>query len=526
MNDDIEVAKMEITPNFDRACHTEEPDDFFIDEIRVGRNNKRLPPKLHDNKITYNEIIDNLRKKKNRSSPGEDGISYKLLKHAGKNLICGLARLFTSLLITGYFPEKWRTVRVRMLPKAGKNLSLSKGWRPISLSSCTAKLFETSIKNRIIKAQSIRGEENIHQAAYKKGRSTQEHLMRLTECVTNAFAQRKSVVAVFLDVEGAFDKVWINGLLWKILKMGLPSNLVKIVACFLENRSLRVQVGDIMSEPVQMKAGTPQGAVISPTLYNIFVDDVIECVDGGVEIAQFADDIALWVADECPRRAELQMNQCLDKLSNWTSKWRVKLAPDKSAYMLFSRRPTHRRMTLNLRLLGQDIQRVQSHRFLGVKFDDKLNWKSCIQEITGSAIPRINALKSISAKSIWRRPDWVIKLHEAVVNSIWKYGSVAFAGMNESTWGKLRKLHASCLKSYAGTPQFIGYETICDHLGVKDIRSEIMDYAKKRIIAMVSFSPFGRQCLEARADPNETSYRGPINSLITNEQRDLLLQQQ
>ena len=103
----------------------------------------------------------------------------------------------------------------------------------------------------------------------------------------------------------------------------------------------------------------------------------------------------------------------------------------------------------------------------------------------GSAIPRIGALKSLSAKSIWRHPEWVLKLHDAVANSIWKYGSIAFAAMGEHLWDKLKKTHARCVKFYCGAPSFAGYETVCNHASIKTIKDELRDHAKKRITAMI-----------------------------------------
>ena len=105
--------------------------------------------------------------------------------------------------------------------------------------------------------------ENIHQAAYKKGRSTQEHILRLAEDVNHAFAKQECVIAVFLDVSGAFDRVWISGLMWKLLMMRLPINLLCVIKGFLTNRSLRVKVDKIISDNVNMAAGTAQGAVLT-----------------------------------------------------------------------------------------------------------------------------------------------------------------------------------------------------------------------------------------------------------------------
>ena len=212
-----------------------------------------------------------------------------MLKHAGVKTIGALAKILTILLASGYFPESWRSVTVSMIPKSGKNLRHAKNWRPISLSSCISKLFECCIKERLEQERKKRKiKENIHQAAYKKGRCCQEHILRLSEDVTHAFARQESTLAVFLDVSGAFNKVWIDGLIWKIMQMHLPLNLLNVIRGFLTNRSLRVRIGSTISPIIQMQAGTPQGAVLSPSLYNIFVDDLqdVLCSDNKIHLAQ------------------------------------------------------------------------------------------------------------------------------------------------------------------------------------------------------------------------------------------------
>ena len=191
-------------------------------------------------------------------------------------------------------------------------------------------------------------------------------------------------------------------------------SIISLIRGFLTRRSLRVRVGNHTSSTVDMQAGTPQGAVLSPTLFNTYMDDLIAAIgsQNGIEIAQYADDIALWTADKCPRRAEIKINKALESLSKWTSDWRIKMAPEKSVFLLFTRRPTHRRMTINIQINGQQIKRMDNHRFLGVKFEDKLDWGKHINEMIGSATSRINALKRLSAKSLWKYPDWLIKIHE------------------------------------------------------------------------------------------------------------------
>ena len=501
----------------------EAPLEDFTDADRIGRFGKKHPPLIHDNKITTNEIYFHLRRKKNKSSGGPDGVTYKMLKHAGVKTIGALAKILTILLASGYFPESWRSVTVSMIPKPGKNLRHAKNWRPISLSSCISKLFECCIKERLEREMKKRKiKENIHQAAYKKGRCCQEHILRLSEDVTHAFARQESTLAVFLDVSGAFDKVWVDGLIWKIMQMSLPSNLLNIIRGFLTNRSLRVKIGSTISQIVHMQAGTPQGAVLSPSLYNIFVDDLQEviCSDNKIHLAQYADDIAIWTSDKNIRMAERRINAALERIAEWTLRWRVKLAPEKSTYILFTRRPTHKRESLRVQLLGSDIQRNEHHRFLGVVFDEKLDWKPHVSGMIGSAIPRINALRRLSAKNIWRNPTWILSLHEAVVNSIWKYGSLAYAPMGNHLWDRITSLHASAIKSYCGVPRCTGYSVLCDHIGIGPIKEELLAFARKRLSSIAAYSPFGQGIISQRRKLVTGIYKSPSEVLIHDHEVD------
>ena len=169
---------------------------------------------------------------------------------------------------------------------------------------------------------------------------------------------------------------------------------------------------------------------------------------------------------------------------------------------------------MNLNLLGEKIQRVESHRFLGVKFDDKLDWKVHINEIIGRSTPRINALKKLAAKSLWRRPEWVVKLHESVVSSIWRYGSIAYANMGEHLWEKLVRCHSRSIKSYCGVPDFVNYNAVCDQMGVKQIKDDLLSFGKKRLLSIIAFSPLGKKLIENRRQNVVGLYKSPTEVLI------------
>ena len=133
----------------------------------------------------------------------------------------------------------------------------------------------------------------------------------------------------------------------------------------------------------------------------------------------------------------------------------------------------------------------------------------------GAAISRISAVKRIAAQSRWTNLDRITRLHESVVASIWKYGAIAYVGAKEQQWQKLKKLHARCIKSYCGLSNYISYETVCDHLNVKPIMTDLFDFARKRLIAILSFSPLGLGVIQSHTVSNSCFYTSPIDALMT-----------
>ena len=190
--------------------------------------------------------------------------------------------------------------------------------------------------------------------------------------------------------------------------------------------------------------------------------------------------------------------------------------------MHFSRRPTIRKTTLDIKLLGESVKQVSSHRFLGVKFDDRLEWHTHVNEMLNSATPRINAIKRLAAKSIWRNPKWILRLHEAVVNSIWKFGVLGYATAGVGIWDKITKCHSRCIKAYSGLPNYVGYETICNALGIKTIKDELMSFGKKRLRSIAAFSPFGPEILNGRRPNASGVYKSPSEVLLDDTEIDTL----
>ena len=225
--------------------------------------------------ITVIEIIKTLQKCRNRSAPGEDQISYLILKNLDREQLSHVALIYNSCLRTGYFPNAWKLAKVVMLPKPCKDLTKPTSYRPISLLPAMGKIFERIVASRLSTFLEKSNYFDEKQAGFRKKHSTLDQLFKLSQSVSTALKKHKKAVGVFLDVEKAFDAVWIEGLKYKlsIPEVGIPTKMIRILSSFLTNRHLRVHQDNAVSNKIELRAGTPQDSALSPLLFIFYVND-------------------------------------------------------------------------------------------------------------------------------------------------------------------------------------------------------------------------------------------------------------
>ncbi len=140
---------------------------------------------------------------------------------------------------------------------------------------------------------------NPFQSGFREGRSTLDQLLRLQHDVKKSQLKSEYVLAVFLDLQNAFDLTWHKGLLFKLKEYGITGTIFKWIRSFLQGRSIQVRVGSSLSQREHLSRGTPQGSVISPTLFNIIINDfakIVSAKDSGIIVSQFADDSSEWMS--------------------------------------------------------------------------------------------------------------------------------------------------------------------------------------------------------------------------------------
>lgn len=276
-----------------------------------------------------------------------------------------------------YFPSSWKIAKIIPILKSGKPTNFITSYRPISLLSSVGKIFEKIIKDKI---QSFMIDKMIipnEQFGFRSSHSTSHQVKRLCNHIKRGFSSKESTGLILLDVEKAFDSVWHNGLIFKLVNFGFPLPLIKIIKSFLENRYFYVCIKNVLSNSTEIPAGVPQGSVIGPLLYLIYISDFPKLTD--CDFALFADDVGIFTTHKFSDVIIGKLRYSLNKVYDFMCRWKFKLNANKTQAIFFTRK----RSTCNLprsflELSGHSIPWSDNVKYLGVLLDKKLTFRDHI----------------------------------------------------------------------------------------------------------------------------------------------------
>ncbi|GFV07569.1 RNA-directed DNA polymerase from mobile element jockey [Trichonephila clavipes] len=214
--------------------------------------------------ISPAEVCEIILALENRKALGAYQVKNIALKSLPINAITFLTKIFNKCLMEGYFPEAWKHALITLLPKNGKDNKFAINYRPISLLSTIGKIFEKIILNRMNQHVNANNIIPDHQHGFREETATSHQLLRMTNLVVKGFNNKEPTGGAFLDAEKAFDRVWHDGLIFKLIKQNFPSYIIKIINSYLRDRSFQVKIATTLSRTAIVSAGCPQGSILSP----------------------------------------------------------------------------------------------------------------------------------------------------------------------------------------------------------------------------------------------------------------------
>ena len=298
-----------------------------------------------------------------------------MLKLSQKSILKPLKLIFENCLRTTLFRDQWKKANVVPIHKKGYK-QLLENYRLVSLLPICDKILEHVIFNSLFNYFIENNLLSPHQSGFIPGDSCVQQLISITHEIYNAFDCNPSleVRGVFLDISKAFDKVWHDGLIYKLKRNGITSDLLRLIESFLSDRYQRVVLNGNNSNWNKIKAGVPQRSILDPLFFLIYINDLSSEVSCSAKL--FADDTSLFSVVENVNETTANLNKDLENINRWAQQWKMSFNPDPTKMtqkVLFSRKKSkviHPSLIFN----GKDVSRSESLKHLGLAFDLKLNF--------------------------------------------------------------------------------------------------------------------------------------------------------
>ena len=376
--------------------------------------------------VTQEEVQRKLLEMRALAAPGPDGIMAQCLQASRSVIVPCLAELFQRMLQLGVHPASWKTARVLPVPKPGADLHAAKGYRPIALLNVLSKVMESLMKDRMSYVLETCNLLSNCQQGFHQTRSTELALWRFVSSATSALKTRRRCVAVALDIQSAYDTVDHLALLWKLRQKTLPRYMVAWTRAFLEHRTIVLRVND--SEfPYPIRTGVPQGSPLSPTLFLVFIDDLLQQMSRVVHCQAFADDMFIWdivtTRGPCPPRVQ----SALHLVETWSDEWGMTFNVAKCQAIDIS---TLRAIApLTVLLHGEAVPQVTELKYLGVWVDSQFRWDHHIRECCRGCLDRLRLIHRLCATYWGLHPRVVSVLVRATIFPKLFYGVSAWGGM-------------------------------------------------------------------------------------------------
>ena len=386
--------------------------------------------------VTVDDISEIMSDLNPNKSTGPDTIPPGILKCSKPVTSTPLCHIVNSSLRTGSFPNQWKHATVIPLHKGGNKLEL-RNYRPISLLPVPSKLLERVVSNQLTSHLESNQLLYRHQSGFRRLHSTTTTLLHATDVWSRALDNGMCVGVLFLDVAKAFDSVNHSTLLGKLPNFGLDQSAIAWFRSYLSGRTQSTAIGDSTSDISNTSLGVPQGSILGPTLFSMYVNDLPSAITCAADTILYADDTTIYAYSKSVSELTKLLTSAIKEVDKWMTSNQLRLNIAKSKCMLLHSSRRKNLPPLQLNYNSQDIEQVQRFKFLGLWINENLTWDDHVSSIVLKASKKINLLRHLS----WFLPKCVlIQFYSSYILPCFDYADVIWNGCTVECCTKLERL--------------------------------------------------------------------------------------
>ena len=393
------------------------------------------------------EIIKIVKSLKNSNSSGHDEITTKLLKQIITDIAPPLMHIFNLSLSNGVYPNSFKIAKVIAIFKKDDPSQIS-NYRPISLLPCISKILEKIVYKRLYSFL-IRHKLLIpNQFGFRKGFSTDLALVNLFDAISNSLAKKENVVGIFMDLSKAFDTLNHDILLYKLQTYGIRGVTLLWFKNYLSNRSQYVTYNNYSSQTLPVTCGVPQGSILGPLLFLIYINDIINS-SSKLSYILFADDTTISYSHKSLNVLQETLNHELTLVSQWFRCNKLSLNIKKTNFIHFKTHSlTNVPIDINIKIDNIFLEKKTSTKFLGVILDDRLSWKYHFDYISSSISRGTGILRKLKDAL---PNDVLFMLYNTLVLPYINYCNIVWGNGNITFINNILKLQKRALRICTGS---------------------------------------------------------------------------
>lgn len=414
-------------------------------------------PKMQDVEITIQDVRTRLKKLNPSKAPGPDGVSPLILKECADILCHPLQDIFRTSIIKGEVPSEWKKANITPIYKKG-NRSDALNYRPVSLTSVVSKVLEGIIRQKIVGHLEENDLITNAQHGFRNKRSCLTNMLCYLDDLVNEVDNGNCVDIAYLDCEKAFDRVPHHRLNLKLEAMGIGGKILKWIDSFLNDRLHRVTIRDSYSDWLPMKSGVPQGSVLGPVLFLIYINDLVTNLESSASL--FADDAKIYKTIESETDVET-LRRDMAKLDEWCGKWLLSFNTSKCKVMHIG----HNNRRNAYQLDGVTLEKSNEEKDLGIIISSDLKSTKHVAKITAKANSRLGIIKrnfSVLNKEI------LLPLYLSLVRPILDFGVQCWSPYMVKDIQALEKIQRRATKLVPDL-HALPYIERCKHLGLQTL---------------------------------------------------------